>query len=97
MKINPKELEVIHNESEKRFEIWLDGYLSELNYRLQGNTMIIYHTGVPSQLEGQGIAGRLTQIALDYAEEKSLNVVPLCSYAAAYIRRHPQYQKLVKE
>ncbi len=96
MEINAKDLEVVHNESEHRFEIWIDGILSELDYRLQGNTMVIYHTGVPSPLEGQGIAGRLTQTALEYANEKSLNVIPLCSYAAAYIRRHPEYNKLEK-
>ncbi len=97
MEINVEELEVIHNEVEKRFEIWIDGYLSQLDYRLQGNTIIFYHTGIPTPLEGHGIAGRLTQTALDCAEEKSLNVVPLCSYVAAYIRRHPRYNKLVKQ
>jgi predicted GNAT family acetyltransferase len=96
MEINVEGLEVSHNEAEKRFEIWIDGYLSQLDYRLQGNTIVFYYTGVPALLEGQGIAGRLTQTALDYAEEKSLNVVPLCSYVAAYIRRHPQHNKLVK-
>ncbi len=97
MEINANDLEVIHNEANHRFEIWIDGTLSELDYRLQGNIMIMYHTGVPLQLEGHGIAGRLTQTALDYAAEKSLDVAPLCSYVAVYIRRYPQYQKLVKQ
>jgi predicted GNAT family acetyltransferase len=97
MEINANDLEVIHNQAEHRFEIWVDGTLSELDYRLQGNIMAMYHTGVPLQLQGNGIAGRLTQTALDYAAEKSLNVVPLCSYVAVYIRRHPQYNRLVKQ
>jgi uncharacterized protein len=97
MEINIAELKVIHNEAEKRFEIWIDGYLSRLDYRLEGNTIIFYYTGVPTALEGQGIAGRLTQAALDYADAKSLNVVPLCSYVAAYIRRHPRYNKSIKQ
>ena len=88
-----EELEVIHNMAKERFEIWIDGALSELDYRLQGRTFIIHHTGVPSALEGNGIAGRLTQAALDYAVGESLSVLPLCSYAAAYIRRHPSYNK----
>jgi len=97
MEINIEELEVIHNEAQKRFEIRVDSYLSELDYRLQGNAILFYFTGVPAPLEGQGIAGRLTQAALDYAEEKSLDVVPLCSYVAAYIRRHPRYNKRIKQ
>jgi predicted GNAT family acetyltransferase len=94
MEINVDEFEVIHNRAKQRFEIWIEGTLSELDYRLQGNTLVIYHTGVPSALEGNGIAGRLTQTALDYAAGESLSVLPLCSYAAAYIRRHPRYTAL---
>ena len=96
MDINVEELEVIHNREKERFEIWIDGALSELDYRLQGHTFIIHHTGVPPALEGHGIAGRLTQAALEYAEGESLSVLPLCSYAAAYIRRHPRYNNLVE-
>ena len=29
--------------------------------------------------------------------EKSLRVIPMCSYAAAYIRRHPEYAELTKQ
>ena len=97
MEINSEELEVIHNESQNRFEIWVDGILSELDYQMRGRTIIFYHTGVSEPLEGQGIAGRLTQVGLDYAEGKSLKVVPACPYVYAYIRRHPHYKKLVEE
>ena len=97
MDINVEELEVIHNRAKERFEIWIDGALSELDYRLQGHTFVIQHTGVPPALEGHGVAGRLMQAALDYAAGESLNVLPLCSYAAAYIRRHPHYNNLVEQ
>jgi predicted GNAT family acetyltransferase len=54
------------------------------------------HVGVPPELRGAGIAGRLTQTALEYAGLHALRVVPMCSYVAAYIRKHAQYQALVK-
>ena len=97
MEINVEELEVIHNRAKERFEVWIDGALSELDYRLQGHIFIIHHTGVPSALEGHGIAGRLTQAALEYAAGELMSVLPLCSYAAAYIRRHPRYNNLVEQ
>ncbi|HUH96374.1 MAG TPA: GNAT family N-acetyltransferase [Anaerolineales bacterium] len=97
MEIHVEELEVLHNRAERRFEIWLDGTLCELDYHLQANTMIIHHTGVPAPLEGRGIAGRLTRTALEYAAENALRVIPLCSYVAVYIRRHPQYKRLVNQ
>ncbi|HUI88587.1 MAG TPA: GNAT family N-acetyltransferase [Anaerolineales bacterium] len=96
METRVEDLPVIHNQIEHRFEIWIDGDRSELDYRLQGDAVIMYHTGVPTPLEGRGIAGRLTRAALEFAEAESLRVVPLCSYVSAYIRRHPQYAKLVR-
>ena len=57
--------------------------------------MIITHTEVPSVLAGQGIAAALTQAALDTARARHWRVSPECSYAAAYIQRHPQYQDLL--
>ena len=33
---------------------------------------------------------------LDLARLRGLKVVPRCPYAAAFIRRHPEYQDLVE-
>jgi predicted GNAT family acetyltransferase len=96
MQINLDELEVTHNEAENRFETWIQGQLSKLDYLRDGTTMVMTHVGVHPDLRGQGIAGRLTQVALEYAAKNALRVIPMCSYVATYIRRHPQYQELVK-
>ena len=50
---------------------------------------------VPQELAGRGIAEELAKTALDHARQNKLHVVALCSYVAAYIKRHPQYQDLV--
>ena len=96
MKINVEELEVIHNEAKSRFEVWIDGALSKLDYMHNGNTLTMTHVGVTPEFRGHGVAGRLTQVALDYAEDKSLRVIPMCPYVVAYIRRHPRYKKLIE-
>ena len=96
MKINLEELEVIHNEAESCFEVWINDALSKLEYIHNGNTLTMTHVGVAPEFRGQGVAGRLTQFALDYAKEKSLRVIPMCPYVAAYIRRNPEYKKLIK-
>jgi predicted GNAT family acetyltransferase len=86
---------VEHNLAQQRFEWIEDGMLSVLDYQLQNGVMAITHTGVPEAVGGRGIAADLTQTALDTARAEGWSVRPLCSYAAAYIRRHPQYQDLV--
>lgn len=87
-------VEVVHNAAMNRFEADLDGATVVVDYRLNGQTMTITHTGVPAAYEGRGIAAQLTKFALEYAREHGYQVQPLCSYTAAYIRRNRQYQDL---
>ena len=95
--INLNELEIVNNEAERRFEVWIEGFLSKLDYIQDGKNFVITHVGVHPELRGQGVAGKITQAALEYAKAKSLRVIPMCSYAAAYIRRNPQYADLTHQ
>ena len=97
MEINLEKLEVIHNPSNNRFETWIDNHLSKLDYILDEDTIVMTHVGVFPEHRGQGVAGKLVEIALKYAEEKSLRVIPMCPYVAAFIRRHPQYIDITKQ
>lgn len=96
MEINLDELEIIHNPAESRFETWIEGKLSKLDYMENGDTIVMMHVGVFPEHRGQGVAGKLTKAALEYAREKSLRVIPTCPYIAAYIRRNPQYVELTR-
>jgi len=97
VKIDFEKLEVTHNTAENRFETWIDGQLSKLDYMLDGDTIVMTHVGVYPEQRGQGVAGKLTQVALEYAKENSLRVIPMCPYIAAYIHRNPQYIELTKQ
>jgi len=92
-----EKLEIIHNEAENRFETWIDNQLSKLDYMQDGNTIVMTHVGVYPEHRGQGIAGKLTQVALEYAKERSFRVIPMCPYIAAYIRRNTRYEDLTKQ
>lgn len=86
---------IVHRPQEQRFVCDVDGHRCVLDYHLNGSTMTITHTGVPEAVGGRGLAAALTRTALDYARQAQLSVVPMCSYAALYIERHPQYKDLV--
>jgi len=96
VKINLESLEVLHNLADTRFEIQLDGQLAVLEYHLNGTTMIITHTYVPPRFEGQGIANKLANTALEYAKEENYKIISFCSFVDVYLRRHPEYQVLLK-
>ncbi len=97
MQNNSSELEIIHNPAEKRFEIWIDEKLSKLDYLEDETSIVMTHVGVHPDLRGHGVAGKLTEVALEYARGKSLRVIPMCSYVATYIRRNPQFVELTKQ
>lgn len=96
MEIDVRTLVVVHNEAENRFETWIEGELSKLEYLLDGSSLVILHVGVHPEFRGQGVAGRLMQVALEFARARSLRVIPMCSYAAAYIRKNPEYSDLTR-
>ena len=89
-----KENPVHHNMEASRFEILIGGILAVLEYQQQEGRVIFIHTEVPARLEGHGIGSRLARAGLEYARQHELKVIPLCSFIAAYIRKHPEYQDL---
>ncbi len=86
---------VIDNPERRRFELEEQGLIAFADYRLEGDELVIPHVEAPPALRGTGAAGRLMTGVLDLARSRGLKVVPLCPYADAFIRRHPQYQDLV--
>jgi predicted GNAT family acetyltransferase len=84
-----------HNEAAHRFEWTEDGHLCVLDYTLNGSTAAFTHTGVPDAVGGRGFAADLVRTGLDTARARGWRVRPLCSYVAAFIRRHPGYLDLV--
>ncbi|MFT3761936.1 MAG: GNAT family N-acetyltransferase [Pseudoxanthomonas sp.] len=89
-------LPIRHVPEDGRFSVAVDGHEAELDYRLRDGRMVIQHTGVPEAIGGRGIAGALVRAALEYARAQGLKVTPACSYAADYVRRHPEYADLVQ-
>ncbi|MFN0183588.1 MAG: GNAT family N-acetyltransferase [Aquabacterium sp.] len=73
---------------------------AELCYRLGsgpgGTVMAITHTEVPPAQEGRGLAAQLTQAAVDHARASGWRIRPLCSYAQAWLQRHPDQLDLVE-
>ena len=93
---NAESSEVFNNVSAHRFEVHGRERMARLDYRLENRTIDLVHTEVPPELANRGIGAKLVKAALEYARQSSLMVVPSCSFAAVYIRRHPEYQALVE-
>jgi predicted GNAT family acetyltransferase len=92
---DPGAAPVVHNESAQRFELNLNAHLAVLTYRMSNGTILFDHTEVPPEIEGRGVASKLTQAALEFARSKNLRVVPLCWFVATYIDKHAEHQDLL--
>jgi predicted GNAT family acetyltransferase len=81
--------DVVRNDEEHRYELSVDDALAVLQYRLNGERLVLVHTEVPETLEGRGVGSRLVRAAIDDARESNLIVVPMCPFARAWLERHP--------
>lgn len=95
MKVNFNEVQVHHNKEQQRFEITIDDETALASYSIEGNMMIFTHTKTPPALQGNGLASKIAQNALDYARAYNYQVKPACSFFRDFIASSPEYQDLL--
>jgi predicted GNAT family acetyltransferase len=95
--MNAKPDLAIHDNPQKhRFEAELgDGSLAIAEYNLLQGKIVFTHTEVPPDHEGQGIGSALIRHGLRFARERGLEVIPVCPFFAAYIKKHSEEQDLL--
>jgi len=91
------DLKIQNNQDAGRFEVVVNGHLARLDYRLEPGTIYLLYVEVPEREQGRGIASSLTRAALEFAQDKGLNVVPRCPFIAAYMRSHPEYLRVERK
>lgn len=81
-------MSAIHNNTqESRYEWSVDGQVAVADYQLEGDKLILNRVYVPGELRGKGIAAQIMKAVVEDAEKRGLTLVPVCSYAAAYVQR----------
>ena len=90
-----KDLMVIDNPSAKQYEAKVEDSLARIEYIKAQDKIYLTHTEVPQALEGKGIGSALVLKVLEDIEEKGLTLVPLCPFVALYLKRHPEWKRLV--
>ncbi|MBX9991094.1 GNAT family N-acetyltransferase [Phreatobacter oligotrophus] len=71
-----------------RFELDVDGRTAFARYRRQDERLVIEHVEAEPALRGTGAAGRLMERIVAVAAAENRSIVPLCGYAASWLRRH---------
>ena len=90
------DLDVKHDEQAGKYYALIDGREAVCEYGPAGNgTLDFFHTYVPPELRGRGVADELVRQALEDVLARGLKVIPSCWFVRAYIDRHPKYQALL--
>ncbi len=88
----PVEAVVVDVPEESRYELRLgDRRIGLAAYHRRDDRIAFTHTEVDAACEGRGFGTRLVQGAVDDAGARGLEIVPLCPFVAAYVKRHPEY------
>lgn len=85
----------IDNTAESRFELHVDGHLAVADYRRVDGVLTLPHVEADMPLRGTGAAGRLMEHVVAAARDEGAKIRPLCSYAVAWMRRHPEANDLL--
>ena len=81
----------------QRFELEVGDALAFVDYRRDGRTLLLTHAEVPPALRGGGVGSALVKGTLALVRQRGEKVVPLCSFVANYMERHPEVQDLLAE
>jgi predicted GNAT family acetyltransferase len=82
--------EVKDNPQASRFEMVEAGQVVFADYRRDGRRLYIDHVEAPTALRGTGAAGRFMEGLVAEARREGATLVPICSYAVSWLRRHPE-------
>jgi len=71
------------------------GRYAYLKYSMSGNALHIDATFTPEEYRGRGLAEKLMEAAIAYAQQNALKIVPNCSYAKSYFEKHHEHRDLL--
>ena len=83
------------NTARNRFEMDAGNDVAIVNYRLSPGVLMLTHTEVPQEREGQGLGSTIVRGVLQIARARGLKVVPACGFVSAFIRKNPEFQDLL--
>jgi predicted GNAT family acetyltransferase len=85
------------NEEKRRFEIEVDGSFAFIDYKETDSQIALVHTETEPALAGKGAASAVVEKTLIYIEQSKKTVLPYCSYVFTFIKKHPQWKRIVNE
>lgn len=92
MAVTAADVELEDGPGKGRYVYRAEGVEAELVFAHVGaSRLIIEHTGVPDAMRGMGVGQALVLRVVEDARAAGRRILPLCPFAAAQFRRHPEW------
>lgn len=73
-----------------------DNPLAEMTFVISDESLIIIdHTYVSDELNGQGVGKLLLKELVDWVRKENKKIIPLCPYAKAQIEKNKEYHDMI--
>ena len=97
MKTEFENIPLVKNENPKRFELEYNGHLAFIDYKESDTHISLIHTEAAPELAGTGAAAAVVEKTLMYVENSGKSLLPYCPYVFAFIKKHPEWKRIVSE
>ncbi len=89
-------MNILHEETDIRGRHYINdekgNMVAEITYAVQHpDTMVVDHTEVKEDLQGQDIGLQLVEAVVEHARAKGRKIVPVCTFAKAIIERKEEF------
>jgi len=81
----------------QRFEIEINGHYAFIDYKEMSSKIALIHTEAEPELAGTGAAAAIVEKTLHYIEDQGKKLLPFCPFVFAYIKKHPEWKRIVDE
>jgi predicted GNAT family acetyltransferase len=89
-------MDITHEPDQNRY-VLTEGeeFLGEVEYQIQGTTLLLVRAEVPVEKRGQGLGIPLTRGTLEAIRaEGNFSVTPVCPYIAKYMMKNREFDDL---
>jgi len=97
MTIDATEIEFEESDSKGRYVYRVGDDVAEMTISKAGASLVIIdHTEVPGAFRGMGVGQALVARGVADARAGGKKIMPLCPFAAAQFRRHPEWADVLQ-
>lgn len=86
---------LVKNDAAKQFELTAEGHKALIRFNETPRHITLVHTEVPEALEGKGVGAALVEKTLEHIGQTGKTLILLCPFVFAYIKRHPDWKRIV--